>query len=142
VSKILFNTFQIKKLEKNPNVIKASDRSIKYGAEFKIRAVQENLNGKGPSQIFIDNGFDLEMIGKKKAKQCLNRWRKTYEQYGEVGFYEERRGKRATGRPKTTEETTEHKLKKAEAKISFLESELEFLKKLDELERQAIKRKR
>ena len=71
--KILFNTIQIKQLEKNPNVIKASDRSSKYGAEFKIRAVQENLNGKGPSQIFIDNGFDLEMIGKKKAKQCLNR---------------------------------------------------------------------
>ena len=37
--------------------------------KFKIKAVNENLAGKGPTQIFIENGFDLEMIGLKKLNQ-------------------------------------------------------------------------
>jgi transposase len=142
MSKTLFHTSQIKQLENNPNVRKASERSIQYQAEFKIKAVQENLKGKGPLQIFMENGFDLEMTGKEKAKSSLKRWRKTYQQFGEDGFYTERRGKKSTGRPRKIKETADQKLKKAEARIAFLEAELEFLKKLDELERQAMKKKR
>ncbi|EEM19383.1 Transposase [Bacillus thuringiensis serovar tochigiensis BGSC 4Y1] len=52
----------MKQLEKNKNVLKASERSISYCPDFKIRAVKENQKGKGPSQIFLENGFDLAMI--------------------------------------------------------------------------------
>ncbi|WP_017151535.1 hypothetical protein [Bacillus bingmayongensis] len=44
------------------------------------------------------------------------------------------------GRPSTKQLSSDDKLKKAEARIAFLEAELEFLKKLDELERQALKK--
>ena len=108
--------------------------------EFKIRAVQENLGGKWPSQIFIENGFDLDIIGAKKAKSSLSRWRRTYNTYGETGPLEERRGKGSTGRPSTKDVSAEKKLEKAEARIKYLEAELELLKKLEELERQAKKR--
>ncbi|MFB5557500.1 hypothetical protein ACE41A_22455, partial [Bacillus cytotoxicus] len=74
--------------------------------------------------------------------QCLKRWRKTYEQFGEEGFYTERRGKGSTGRPSSKLLSSADKLKKAEESIAFLEAELEFLKKLDELERQALQKKR
>ncbi|MCU5031441.1 hypothetical protein [Bacillus thuringiensis] len=87
----------MKQLEKNKNVLKASERSISYCPDFKIRAVKENQQGKGPSQIFLENGFDLAVIGEKKPKQCLKRWRRTFEQFGEEGFYTERRGKGSTG---------------------------------------------
>ena len=40
------------------------------------------------------------------------------------------------------EYSQEDQLKKAEARIKYLEAELEFLKKLDELERQASKKKK
>ena len=41
------------------------------------------------------------MIGAKKAKSSLGRWRTTYNTYGETGLLEERRGKGSTGRPST-----------------------------------------
>jgi transposase len=140
MSKIIFNEYQRRQIESNPNVTSVSDRAIQYNAEFKVRAVQENLKGKGPSQIFKENGFDLEVIGAKKANSSLERWKNTYNTYGEQGFLEERRGKGSTGRPSTRVLSSEKKLEKAEARIKYLEAELELLKKLEELERQAKKR--
>jgi transposase-like protein len=141
MSKIIFNEFQRKQLESNPNIEHVSDRSISYKAEFKIKAVKENLKGKGPLDIFIDHGFDVNIIGSEKPGQCLKRWRKSYQEFGEEGFFMERRGKGSTGRPSSKEMTVEEKLKKAEARIAFLEMENDLLKKLEQLERMAKKNK-
>lgn len=67
----------MKELEKNPNVLRASERSISYSSEFKTKAVAEYKSGKTPSQIFIEQGFYPEMIGKEQPKRCLRRWRET-----------------------------------------------------------------
>ncbi|MES5896633.1 hypothetical protein [Bacillus cereus group sp. RP43] len=75
MSKIIFNEIQMKQLEKN--VLKVSECSISYCSDFKVRAVKENQQGKGPIQIFLENGFNLAVIG-------------------EEGFYTERRGKGST----------------------------------------------
>ena len=116
MSKIIFNAFQIRQLEKNPNVAKVSERSITYSRSFKVKAVKENMSGKGPAEIFVENGFDLDMIGRGKPQSCLKRWRKVYKQWGEEGFTEERRGKGSSGRPKKKEMTKDEQLKKAEAR--------------------------
>ncbi len=142
MSKYIYNDFQIKELEKNPIVLSASERSISYSREFKIKAVEEYKQGKTPAQIFIDHGFDLELIGKKQPKRCLQRWRETYHRYGKDGLLVERRGKGSPGRPSSKALSVEDKLKKVEARIKFLEAENDFLKKLEELERQAMKKKR
>ena len=92
MSKIIFNEHQIRQLELNPNVESVSDRSIQYTGDFKVRAVLENQEGKGPSQIFEEAGFDLTVIGRVKAKSALERWRKTYQTYGTEGLLTERRG--------------------------------------------------
>ncbi|AOV06387.1 transposase [Sporosarcina ureilytica] len=139
MSKIIFNEIQRKQLESNPNVASVSDRAIQYNAEFKIRAVKKNMNGKGPTQIFMENGFNLDVIGAKKAQSAISRWKNTYKTLGEQGFLEERRGKGGTGRPSTKDISSEKKLEKAEARIKYLEAELELLKKLEELERQVKK---
>lgn len=139
MSKILFNEHQRRQIEANPNVASVSDRSIQYTAQFKLKAVQENLAGKGPVQIFKEAGFDIEIIGIKKAQSALSRWRNTYKTLGEKGFLEERRGKGSTGRPRTEKLSADKKLEKAEARIRLLEAELALLKKLDEMERQAKK---
>lgn len=140
MSKRLFSAFEQKQLESNPNVNHVSDRSISYAADFKVRAVQENLSGKGPMAIFLDHGFDLKLIGSDKPGECLKRWRSVYKAFGEEGFYTERRGKGSTGRPSSKTLSAEEQLKKAEARIAFLEMENDFLKKLEELERQAKKK--
>lgn len=141
-SKNIYNEFQFKELEKNPNALSASEKSISYSPGFKLKAVKEYKSGKIPSQIFIEQGFDLGMIGKKQPKYCLKRWRDSYERFGEEGLLMERRGKGSTGRPSTKQLSVEEKLRKAEARIKFLEAENDFLKKLEELERQALKKKR
>jgi transposase len=142
MSKNLYTEYQIKELEKNPNVLRVSERSISYHPTFKVKAVQEYNNGKIPSQIFIEHGFNLEVVGKEQPKRCLQRWRETFEKFGEAGFETERRGKGSTGRPSSKSMSVEEKLRKAEARIKFLEAENDFLKKLEELERQALKKKR
>ena len=140
MSKITFNEHQQRVLEANPNVASVSDRAVQYTPEFKIHAVKESLAGKGPAQIFSESGFDLTVIGSKKANSSLNRWRATFKTYGEEGFFEERRGKGSNGRPSAKDLSAEKKLEKAEARIKYLEAENELLKKLEELERQAKKR--
>lgn len=137
-----YSDFEVKQLEKNPNTLRVSDKSISYHPFFKKAAVQEYQKGKFPSQIFEEHGFDLKMIGKDQPKRCLKRWRDTFEKYGELGLEGERRGKGASGRPSSKELSAEEKLKKAEARIKYLEAENEFLKKLEEFERQAVKKKR
>lgn len=141
MSKIIFNEHQQRQLEANSNVKIVTDRTIQYTPEFKLQAVKQNQSGKGPAEIFTEAGFDLKMIGLKKAQSALGRWRKTFHTYGESGFFEERRGKGSKGRPKKENTSTERKLAQAEARIRMLEAELTLLKKLDELERQAKKRR-
>ncbi|MFC0273393.1 hypothetical protein ACFFIX_18490 [Metabacillus herbersteinensis] len=83
MSKIIFNELQLKQLENNPNILQLTERSITYHPDFKIKAVQENLNGKGPYQIFSEHDFDMTTIGSGKPKKCLVLWRKTYRLFGE-----------------------------------------------------------
>ncbi|WP_370251113.1 MULTISPECIES: IS3 family transposase [unclassified Exiguobacterium] len=129
MSKIIFNEHQIRQLESNPNVASVSDRSIQYTGDFKIRAVLENQEGKGPSQIFEEAGFDLAVIGRVKAKSSLDRWRKTYRIYGTDGLLNDRRGKsNAGGRPKP-DDSLERRLAKAEARVKYLTAENELFKK-------------
>jgi transposase len=142
MSKQLYSNLEMKLLEDNPNVARVSESSITYHPLFKKTAIQEYQKGKFPTQIFEEHGFDLNVIGKKQPQRCLKRWRETHEKYGELGLEGERRGKGSTGRPSSKDLSAEEKLKKAEARIKYLEAENEFLKKLDELERQALKKKR
>jgi transposase len=71
MSKNLFTEYQIKELEKNPNVLRVSERAISYKFDFKVKAVMEYKSGKIPSQIFIENGFNLEVIGKHQPKDVF-----------------------------------------------------------------------
>ncbi len=76
MSKRFFNEFQRKQLENNRNVKDVSDRSITYQPAFKVKAVKENIEGKGPMAIFKAAGFDVDLIGHRKPNQCLKRWRR------------------------------------------------------------------
>lgn len=119
MSKILYNNLELSLLLKNSNVIKVSDRSISYHTDFKVKAVREYLTGKTPNQIFIENGFNLELIGHEKPKGCLRRWRVIYKAFGEPGLRDEKRGNGSIGRPSNKNLSTNEKLKKAESRIKF-----------------------
>ncbi|WP_192812596.1 hypothetical protein [Paenisporosarcina sp. TG-14] len=63
----------------------------------------------------------------------------SFYSHGELDFQEEHRGKASAGRASTKDVSTEKQLEKAEARIKYLEVELELLKKLEELEGQVRK---
>jgi transposase len=143
--KLRNNTFsksQIQELEKNPNVISVRDHTITYHPNFKVKAVHENLRGKSPAQIFEEHGFNLDIVGKDIPRKRLYKWRQVYNEFGDLGLSIDKRGKTKTQRTSSKELSIEEKLKKAEARIKFLEVENDFLKKLEELERQALEKKK
>ena len=133
MSKVIFNDKQIKLLAKNPNVLKVSDKAITYSEEFKNKFIEENSKGILPRKIFEDNGFDIEIIGLKRIEQSASRWRKKYLDMGVLGLKDSRTSN--SGRPLLRELTAQEEIERLKAKISLLEIENEFLKKLDEIER-------
>lgn len=124
------------KIMQNKNVLRVGEGAITYSPAFKVAAVRANLvEGKSPQCIFLDAGFDLDLIGHKTPKYCLKRWKAVYGQRGEQGLGDDQRGKNGTGRPDERELTVEEKLRRAEARNRYLEKENELLKKLDAIER-------
>jgi transposase-like protein len=130
----------MRKLEVNPNVQHVTESAITYTPAFKLTALKAYMEGQTPSEIFIRAGFELHVIGHKKPKHSLKRWRDTYERFGEEGLAAERRGKSSTGRKPAGELSVEEELKRANAKIKLLEAQVDLLKKLEALERQKKKR--
>lgn len=97
MSKITFTSREIKLLQKNPNVQRVSERSITYTDAFKNRFIDEYMTGKLPRQIFMEGGFDVDLIGMKRIEQSAYRWKKAYETNGLLGLTDSR--KTASGRP-------------------------------------------
>lgn len=132
----LFDAEARARLLQNNNVLRVGETHITYCPTFKVEAVRANLmEGKPPQLIFLDAGFDLDLIGHKTPKSCLKRWRAVFKQCGEEGLTSEQRGRNATGRPLERELTVEEKLRRAEARIRFLEEEIELRKKFQAIER-------
>lgn len=132
MSKITFSTKEIKTLQKNPNVQRVSERAITYTDAFKNRFMDEYLAGKLPRQIFIENGFDVDVIGMRRIETSAHRWKKAYEKNGLVGLTDSRKTK--SGRPLNRELTQSEVIERQEARIKLLEG----LKKLEAAERRLL----
>lgn len=115
-----------KGLENNPNVLKVTKSNVAYTTEFKTNALKLHKQGHTPFQIFTEAGIDLSVFGEDYAKKCIQRWGKVATQEG--GLKKERRGSKATGRPKGL------KFKSVEEEVAYLRAENDFLKKLRALE--------
>lgn len=129
MSNILFAKEDIRKLEKNKNVLRVSEYLTIYNSEFRIISVNEYLAGKQPRQIFEENGFDINIIEAKRVDSSSDRWRVAYKKDGILGL--EDTGKTANGRPRYTELTKEELIGRQEARMKLIKGQVEMLKKLD-----------
>jgi hypothetical protein len=128
MSKRIFTPEEMAKLVQNPNVKKASERSITYAREFKSRAVERYKEGWSAPGIFREAGFDLLMIGRKTPKECFRRWKKVDFFKGEAGFKDTAKGR---GRPKKARDATEaDKVRRLEIENAYLKAENDFLTRL------------
>lgn len=129
MSKRIFSEEQIEALLQNPNVERCSDKSITYKKDFKVSAVKKYQDGFPASLIFKQAGFNIDMIGRKTPKWCLERWIKTFRDKGAEGLSNETRGK-GGGRPKVNWSNEKEKIKYLEAENAYLKEENRFLAKL------------
>lgn len=139
MSKKCFTTQEQTQLRANPYVQNVSAKAITYTNAFKERFIQEYRQGTLPSEIFQEAGFPIDVLGATRIRKASNRWRTAFQEQGPVGLTDGR--KHASGRPLTRELSLEEKYARLEAKMKWLEAENEFLKKLDQLERQMRKKK-
>ena len=124
-----FTATEIEELLKNKHIMKCSEKSITYANDFKIMVVKQyREEGMFSKEIFMNAGFDLEVIGKDTPKQCLKRWNKTYKRKGLRGLAEAR-GERG-GRPKVKDLTDKDRIKRLETEVAYLKAENDFLAKL------------
>lgn len=62
-------------IKQNPNVSKATQRQIFYTEDFKESFRKAYGEGKGPTQIFREAGFDPKVLGYKRIERAAARWR-------------------------------------------------------------------
>lgn len=127
-------------LMKTGHVQKITSSQVVFTPEFKIKALEMNLAGRNPFDIFLSLGVDPAFFLPEFPKKCISRWKSIYNREGEEGLREEKRGKGATGRPKRSYDPTD--IKSLQEKIALLEAENYILKKLQALEAEHEKKKR
>lgn len=116
-----------KRLLANKYVEKVTSSHVSFTSAFKVMAVEKNIQGKSPIDIFSDAGLDLSLFKEELPKKSISRWKKTYLAEGAQGFEVEKRGRKATGRPKDKDFSS------MEAELEYLRLENDFLKKLHAL---------
>lgn len=139
MSKKIFTKQQQEQLKRSPHVKVVSEKAITYTDKFRQLFIHENEQGKLPRQIFEDAGFDVEILGMTRIYKATTRWRTAYKDKGISGLEDSR--KYSSGRPLERELSIEEKYVRLEAKMKLMQAENELLKKLDQLERQMMKKK-
>ena len=130
MNKRIYTADEIRLISANPNVTKCSSKAISYSKEFKVKAIKAYYEeGQSPNRIFLDAGFDLNVIGRNKPKDCLKEWRNIYKSKGRDGLLKENRGKSGGGGRKS-KDFVSNNVEYLKTKIAYLEAENNFLKNL------------
>ena len=119
----------------NPNVKSCRNSSITFKGEFKLKAIKEYAEGKGPKRIFEERGLTLELLKKHSTffVGSIADWKRIHKKKGDTGLLEERRGGKGTikgKRLKLSNLSDKEKLKYLEAQVEYLTAENSFLAQL------------
>ena len=94
-----FTPKQRSKLLSNRNVQAATEKTVTFTPDFKIKAVHLYLEGISPDQIFEDAGIPLNYFQDDYCRLCIKRWVEKFNSDGEDSLRLDERGRGATGRP-------------------------------------------
>jgi transposase len=122
-----FTEEQKKRLNLNPNVQRITNVGIIYTQEFRKKAIQFYSQGQAANDIFIEAGFNIDDLGFENPVKNLSKWRCN------LGIKSQ---KNILSKKNDASKKQLIELKKALARIEYLEAENEFLKKLEALENQ------
>ena len=133
MGKNYFTQEQVKELMENKYVKHVSEKAITYTEEFKEIFLLEYQNGKLPSQILIDMGFNIKVLGQRRIDNILQTCKK--QVLRPEGFKDTRAT--SSGRPRTKDLTQEELIERQKQEIEMLKAKVEFLSLLRKAEREA-----
>jgi hypothetical protein len=135
-----FTDAEIEILSQNPNIKSVSAKQINYIDSFKMHFLDEHTAGKLPLQIFVEAGFDPQVIGQGRIDKASCRWRRKASRPG--GVFDQKKGhsgrKNISNGPISTKEQIEYLKQQNE----YLRQENSFLWELERLERQVMPKKK
>ena len=121
---------QIKQLEKNPYVFKATKHRLYYTAKFKEDFWVSYQAGKTPRKILTDFGFDINIFGQKQIDSLVQHIKK--QALSGNGFSEGENRQRRVPMKATSEEelSSPQSIERMQNELLYLRQEVEFLKKI------------
>ena len=123
----------VKELNEHRYVEKATEWTVNFTAEFKRIAYEEYRRGKSMRKIFTEAGFDVGKLGEKRLQNFRNGLMQ--KATDEAGFADKRKD-RSLQEPPGTEAQMMKRIRELEHRNAYLEQENEFLKKIQELEKE------
>lgn len=131
----LFTGEQIKALRENPFTDFVSATTIRFTVEFKEMFVSAMDSGRTIRSIFQDSGYDPDVLGRARMKSFAHRVRKEKRKNKEFhNGYKER--KQHPDLADYASMTREEAILRMQNEILYLHQELDFIKKIIELDRQ------
>ncbi|WP_334313221.1 HTH domain-containing protein [Terrihalobacillus insolitus] len=130
-----FSDKQIEKLRRNPYVDKVSNKDITYSEAYKQHFMHELDQGKFPTQIFREAGFDTQVVGKQRIKSFSNRIRKMADRI--EGFTDLRT--QLSGRRQTKERAPDEEIAYLQHQVALQKQQIDALKKMNFINRKATK---
>ena len=136
MGKNYFTPEQVEQLRQNKYVKNVSEKAITYTEEFKEVFLLEYNEGKLPSQILDEMGFDYKVLGERRVSNITQAVKK--QSLRPEGFKDTRNDNPNMGRPSTKDLTPEEIIAKLKTEIELLKAKVEFLSDLKRLEREAM----
>ena len=122
----------VEKLKKHPYIAKATEWTVSFTPEFKKMAYDAYYNGKSMHRIFVDAGFDVEILGEKRIQNFRS---KLLEKAEEDTGFEDRRKNNCRKEVQSTEAQMAKRIRELEHQNAYLEQENAFLKKIQSVEK-------
>jgi transposase len=119
-------------LEKCPHVVEATERFVFFTAEFKERFYEDYQSGKRPGRILREMGIDPAILGQSRVNSIKLHVLKQAQR--ECGFTDQKDHKY---KDVTREKTPEEKIARLEHELAYTKQELEFVKKIVQVDREA-----
>lgn len=126
-----FSESDRKFLLSNKYVSSVTKTHVTFTPNFKIKAVELNLKGKSPTDIFLTLGIDPSFFVPSYPKKSISRWKKLYLEEGRDALKKDRRGSTSKGRPRRKYDPDD--IDSVMGRLAYLEAENDFLKKLHAL---------
>lgn len=133
-----FTQSEINILSKNKNIKNVSSKQITYQDWFKELFIAEHNAGKLPRDIFIENGFDPEMLGQNRIDRCSVRWRSKANR--PEGVRDIRKGNSVRTKGSKDQISKDEEFIRMKQQNEYLKQENSFLRELRRVERQGMPR--